>query len=194
MRTAASRAVRALRARSHARDGSFDCVHMRRRDFVADHPTEEVSVDAYAKKAAHKLRAWRLAQRGGGGGGGGARPLYLASDVADEVATRLAFERHVGSSLVTLLDVFPAGELDTFTATANLSRAPAASRAAALSSEMRLGNVDQLLCSAAEHFVGNKWSSFTHHVCYLRQLRGVADACKGSDIYGRDIDRDMEYV
>ena len=67
-------------------------------------------------------------------------------------------------------------------------------RSAALAREMRLGNVDQLLCSAADYFVGNKWSSFTHHVCYLREQRGVADACADSDIYDREIDRDMEYV
>ena len=58
--------------------------------------------------------------------------------------------------------------------------------------EMRLGNVDQLVCSAAERFVGNKWSSFTHHVCYLRQQRG--DDCVGADIYDREIDPGMAYV
>ena len=41
-------------------------------------------------------------------------------------------------------------------------------------------------------FVGNKWSSFTHHVCYLRARRG-AD-CEGSDVYDREIDPGMAYV
>ena len=121
-----------------------------------------------------------------------ALPLYLASDVAEEASTREAFSRHFGR-VFTLLDVLPAWDLDAFGSMRH-SALQGSERAAALAREMRLGNVDQLLCSAAEHFVGNKWSSFTHHVCYLRQQRGVADACKGSDIYGRDIDRDMEYV
>ena len=48
--------------------------------------------------------------------------------------------------------------------------------------------------SCDAQFVGNKWSSFTHHVCYLRQQAGIPAACAGSDIYGREIDHDMEYV
>ena len=69
-----------------------------------------------------------------------------------------------------------------------------AARSAAYAREMRFGNVDQLLCAQAERFVGNKWSSFTHHVCYLREQRGTPKACVGSDIYGREIDPAMAYV
>ena len=69
-----------------------------------------------------------------------------------------------------------------------------AARSSAFAREMRFGNVDQLLCAQAERFVGNKWSSFTHHVCYLRELRGVPKACAGSDIYGREIDKAMVYI
>ena len=87
--------------------------------------------------------------------------------------------------------VFPPWELDTF-GTMHLSRMGPAERVVALARDMRYGNVDQLICSEAAHFVGNKWSSFTHHVCYLRTRRG-AD-CAGSDIYGREIDKAMAYV
>ena len=56
-------AVRGAKASGGSPDGGgFDCVHMRRRDFVADHP-EELSVDEYAAKAAAKLRRHRVRQQ-----------------------------------------------------------------------------------------------------------------------------------
>ena len=116
-------------------------------------------------------------------------PLYLASDVAEELRTRDAYERHFGRVL-TLLEVAPSWELDAFGSMRHSALA-GEERAAALAREMRLGNVDQLVCSEAERFVGNKWSSFTHHVCFLRQQRA---ACDHADIYGRQIDARMEYV
>ena len=60
IRAAAAQALAALRANASAFSGggadgeTFDCVHMRRRDFVADHK-EEVSVEEYAEKAAARL-------------------------------------------------------------------------------------------------------------------------------------------
>jgi len=84
--------------------------------------------------------------------------------------------------------------LDAFSSTPRLSELSGGARARALAREMRFGNVDQAICAAAERFVGNKWSSFTHHVCYLRELRGVPKVCSGSDIYGREIDKAMAYV
>ncbi len=204
IRAAAARALRALRE-AVAGDGTFDCVHMRRRDFVADHAQDEVSVEQYAATAAAKLRAWRrkgskhkkrhggkqLAEAGIEGGGDPA--VYLASDVAGTPEAQAAF-RSQGLTVYSLESVFPRDELDTFSATPALSRADGAARARAMASEMRFGNVDQLVCSEAANFVGNLWSSFTHHVCYLRQQRGVPGACSGSDIYGREIDKDMDYV
>ena len=106
----------------------------------------------------------------------------------------MAAFRSQGLTVYSLESVFPRDELDTFSATPALSRADGAARARAMASEMRFGNVDQLVCSEAANFVGNLWSSFTHHVCYLRQQRGVPGACSGSDIYGREIDKDMDYV
>ena len=97
------------------------------------------------------------------------------------------------SRVLTLLEVLPPWELDSFGSMRHSTLAGRA-QAAALAQEMRLGNVEQLVCSEAERFVGNKWSSFTHHVCYLRQQRGIKQACAGSDIYDRDIDPAMEYV
>ena len=69
-------------------------------------------------------------------------------------------------------------------------------RTVAMGREMRMGNVDQIVCSAAERFVGNLWSSFTHHVCYLREQRGVSGACRGKavDIYDREVDKGMAFV
>jgi hypothetical protein len=196
IRAAASRALKALRAAAAAasgggdRSGRFDCIHMRRRDFVADHAEEE-SVEQYAARAAAKLR-----RRGPGGAGKAApqRPIYLASDVADRPETLAAFRKHFGRRTFTLQTVFPAEALDTFTSTRELSKMDDAARSAAFAREMRFGNVDQLLCAQAERFVGNKWSSFTHHVCYLREQRGTPKACVGSDIYGREIDKAMAYV
>ena len=65
---------------------------------------------------------------------------------------------------------------------------------AALARDMRFGNVDQHVCAEARFFAGNVFSSFTHHVCYLRVLRGVPAACVGSDVYGREADPRTEWV
>ena len=94
--------------------------------------------------------------------------------------------------VLTLRSVFPPAALDAFTSTRRLSRRAPHARDVALATEMRFGSVEQLVCAEASRFVGNKWSSFTHHVCYLRTRRG-AD-CAGSDIYGREIDKAMAYV
>jgi hypothetical protein len=70
----------------------------------------------------------------------------------------------------------------------------------ALAVDMRFGAVDQLVCSRAVSFVGNLWSSFSHHICYLRQLRAEAEgrpraeACDGADVYGRSIDPKMSFI
>ena len=155
-----------------------------RRDFVADHAEEETAIGDYAMRARERLD--QQSRRG-------ARlPLYLASDVAEEPETREAFLRHFGR-VFTLFDIFPAWDLDAF-GTMRHSALVGPERAAALAREMRFGNVDQLVCSEAEHFVGNKWSSFTHHVCFLRQQRGFRAACDQADIYARQIDSRMEYV
>eukprot|EP00322_Chrysochromulina_rotalis_P001838 CAMPEP_0115889040 /NCGR_PEP_ID=MMETSP0287-20121206/32618_1 /TAXON_ID=412157 /ORGANISM="Chrysochromulina rotalis, Strain UIO044" /LENGTH=306 /DNA_ID=CAMNT_0003345743 /DNA_START=149 /DNA_END=1066 /DNA_ORIENTATION=+ len=212
IRAVASRALRTLRS-AVGGDGNFDCVHMRRRDFVADHASEEISVEEYARRAAEKLRAVKKAQppakhkrndkRHGERKHHGESTnseseemfdvaIYLASDVAELPETKAAFGRYF-RAVYSLEGVFPHEALDTFTTFAHLSRANRSVRSKALASEMRFGNVDQLLCSAAEQFVGNKWSSFTHHVCYLRQQLGMTRACSGSDIYGRDIDAQMDY-
>ena len=163
--------------------GGFNCVHMRRCARGADH-TDEQSVDEYARRAHEVLhrQSSRRAQL----------PLYLASDVAEEESTRAAFGAHFGRVL-TLLEVLPPWELDSFGSMRHSTLAGRA-QAAALAQEMRLGNVEQLVCSEAERFVGNKWSSFTHHVCFLRQERGFRAACDEADIYGREIDSRMEYV
>ena len=50
------------------------------------------------------------------------------------------------------------------------------------------------MCAEARFFAGNVFSSFTHHVCYLRVLRGVPAACVGSDVYGREADPRTEWV
>lgn len=200
IRAAAARALRTLRDAAGG-DGSYDCVHMRRRDFVSDHAAEELSVEEYAKAAAERLRGWRTgkkkkkhAKQGAEAEGKEAEPaVYLASDVAETPEAKAAFAKHF-RAVYSLGAVFPRDALDTFTSTPHLSRANFTARSRALASEMRFGNVDQLLCSDAAHFVGNKWSSFTHHVCYLRQQRGFPGACVGSDIYGRDIDKEMDYV
>lgn len=203
IRVAAERALQSLRAAAAVRAAAgksahggrraegFDCVHMRRRDFIADH-AEEVGVEQYAAKAAAKLR-----RRGSNGRGGvAARPVYLASDVADEPATLAAFRRHFGAgNLFTLQSLFPPELLDAFSSTRALSKvSDSAARSAAFGREMRFGNVDQLVCARADRFLGNKWSSFTHHVCYLREARGVTKACAASDIYGREVDKAMAYV
>ena len=208
MAALALEALRATVANGTEGGGHFDCVHMRRRDFVADHREEE-SVAQYAARAASKLQHVRGAggRRTGTSSKARARqrksgaavreasrlPVYLASDVAEEAETQQSFARHFGRVL-TLRSVFPRSALDSFTSTRQLSRlAPGSvARDAALAREMRLGNVDQLVCSAASRFIGNKWSSFTHHVCYLREQRG-AD-CDGSDIYDREVDPGMAYV
>ena len=106
--------------------------------------------------------------------------------------TQEAFSR-VFPKVYTLGTVFPPWELDTF-GTMHLSSLSARERVVAMARDMRFGNVDQLVCSEADHFVGNKWSSFTHHVCYLREQRGLKAACDLADIYGRSIDKDMEYI
>ena len=150
---------------------------------MADH-TDEQSVDEYARRAHEVLhrQSSRRAQL----------PLYLASDVAEEASTRAAFGAHF-ARVLTLLEVLPPWELDSFGSMRHSTLAGRA-QAAALAQEMRLGNVEQLVCSEAERFVGNKWSSFTHHVCFLRQERGFSAACDEADIYGREIDSRMEYV
>ena len=72
--------------------------------------------------------------------------------------------------------------------------------ARALARDMRFGAIDQLVCSRARFFVGNLWSSFTHHICYLRELEAMAkgrskqEACDGADVYGRHIDPRMTFV
>ena len=112
--------------------------------------------------------------------------LYLASDVADELGVREAFRRATGRRVITLADVFPPWELDTFGATEHSAGSiggPSTANAA-LARDMRFGNVDQHVCAEARFFAGNVFSSFTHHVCYLRVLRGVPAACVGSDVYG----------
>lgn len=157
--------------------------HAGRRDFVADHADEQ-SVEEYARRAHEMLH--KQSSRGA------QLPLYLASDVAEEASTREAFGRHFGRVL-TLLEVFPPWEFDSFGSMRHSTLAGQA-QAAALAQEMRLGNVEQLVCSEAARFVGNKWSSFTHHVCFLRQERGFRAACDEADIYGREIDSRMEYV
>lgn len=226
IKDAADRALKALRALVGG-DGHFDCVHMRRRDFVADH-VEEESVEDYAARAVAKLQRRGSSGISGRGGNGrrhkqrGPHPshggfsrreakaqiqqqqlqqqqpqqppvLYLSSDVGEELATQEAFRRHFGR-VFTLQSVFPRDILDSFTTARELSRLNTSALSAALGREMRFGNVDQLVCAASQRFVGNKWSSFTHHVCYLRQQLGVSGACEGSDIYNRDIDPDMAYV
>ena len=206
IREVAARALKAVReatkVEAAAQEGSagksvadaplFDCVHMRRRDFVADHAEEE-SVAAYAARAAKKLR-----RQGKGKASARQRrhlPIYLASDVAEEAATQAAFRKHF-PLVLTLQQVFPRSDLDSFTSAANLSRLIGQDRAVAMGREMRMGNVDQLICSAADRFVGNLWSSFTHHVCYLREQRGVKAACRGkaADIYDREVDKKMQFV
>ena len=142
IRAVASRALVRLRT-SVGTDGRFDCVHMRRRDFVADHAKEELSVEEYARRAADILRVGRHQADEG-------LPIYLASDVAAKPETKAAFERHF-RAVKTLGDVFPAEELDTFTSTPQLSRASAMDMSGAEASEMRFGNVDQLLCSRAKN-------------------------------------------
>ena len=112
--------------------------------------------------------------------------------MVEEPHTRAAYARHFGR-VFTLLDVFPPWDLDAF-GSMRLSHLDGEERAAALAREMRFGNVAQLVCSEAERFVGNKWSSFTHHVCFLRQQRGFPAACDQSDIYGRQTDARMDYV
>jgi len=44
--------------------GSFDCVHLRRRDFVVDHAAEEVGVAEYARLAMARLAALRQQAKG----------------------------------------------------------------------------------------------------------------------------------
>ncbi len=150
---------------------------------MADHADEQ-SVEEYARRAHEMLHRQS--------GRGAQLPLYLASDVAEDASTREAFGRHFGRVL-TLLEVFPPWEFDSFGSMRH-STLSGQAQAAALAQEMRLGNVEQLVCSEAERFVGNKWSSFTHHVCFLRQERGFHAACDEADIYGREIDSRMEYV
>ena len=153
-----------------------------RRDFVADHAEEERSVEEYALRAKERLH--QLSSQGT------ELPLYLASDVAEEASTRNAFARHF-VRVFSLLEVLPMSDLDAFGSMRHSALA-GKDEAGTLAREMRFGNVDQLVCSEAERFVGNKWSSFTHHVCYLREQRG-AD-CAGSDIYDREIDPSMAYT
>jgi len=176
-------AAQALLALRRLAGHSFDCIHMRRRDFLADHAGEEATVEEYAERAARQLRAQ--------GSSSEQLPVYLASDVAENPSTQAAFRKHF-PRVVTLLQVFPESELDTF-ASVPLSSMTSEERTAAVAREMRFGNVDQLVCSRADHFVGNKWSSFTHHVCYLRELV-VPRSCRDADIYGRSIDPQMEYT
>jgi len=114
IRAVASRALRTLRS-AVGGDGNFDCVHMRRRDFVADHASEEISVEEYARRAAEKLRAVKKAQppakhkrndkRHGERKHHGESTnseseemfdvaIYLASDVAELPETKAAFGRY----------------------------------------------------------------------------------------------------
>ena len=189
IRAVAEEALRALRALGGG-SGAFDCVHMRRRDFVADHAAEERGVDEYAALSAERLHAVST------GTDAPAAMLYLASDVADELGVREAFRRATGRRVITLADVFPPWELDTFGATEHSAGGiggPSTANAA-LARDMRFGNVDQHVCAEARFFAGNVFSSFTHHVCYLRVLRGVPAACVGSDVYGREADPRTEWV
>ena len=182
---------------------AFDCVHMRRRDFIADHKEEE-SIEQYAARAAAKLTSSSTKNgnnkhhhnKGGGVEPRPVRAVYLASDVAEDPTTKAAFAQSFGKGtrIFTLESIFPSSRLDAFTSTRKLSKLQIGSSArhAALAREMRFGNVEQLVCSRAERFVGNKWSSFSHHVCYLRERNG--QDCKGSDVYDREIDPAMPYV
>lgn len=253
IRAAAEASLGRLRAMAGPR-GRFDCVHMRRRDFLADHAGEEVSVGEYARLAAKRLLALRRdaanggapqvgeGDTGAGGGGGGSRtgkargakakrarpgkrrrvsggrrllggeaggargdgldegatapselgPVYLTSDVSEVPEVRSAFERHF-ETVLTIGQVFPPEQLDSFGSFEH-TRLSGEARAAALAVDMRFGSVEQLLCSEADIFVGNLWSTFTHHICHLRELRGVRGACRGSDVYGRAIDPRTEFV
>ena len=182
IRAIASYALRSLRE-TVGGNGAFHCVHMRRRDFLADH-AEELSVDEYARRAAVQIRQQSGADE--------RLPVYLASDTAESAATQAAFRAHF-PRVLTLLQVFPESELDLF-GSRPLSHMTDAERSQAVALDMRFGNVDQLVCSMSERFVGNKWSSFTHHVCYLREQRGITGACAGSDVYGREIDPAAEYI
>ena len=111
---------------------------MRRRDFLADHVGEEVTVEDYAIRAAKRLRQQPGAPVAD-------LPLYLASDVAEQPAVKEEFRSHF-PSVTTLLDVFPARELDGFGSTPLAQLSPD-ERNVALARDMRFGNVDQLVCS-----------------------------------------------
>ena len=132
IRDVALRALKAVReaakAEAGAQDGSagrsladaplFDCVHMRRRDFIADHAEEE-SVTAYAARAAKKLR-----RQGKSKASGRQRrhlPVYLASDVAEEPATQAAFRKHFPQ----VLTCSKSSHLATWTASRALPTSPA---------------------------------------------------------------------
>lgn len=148
IRTVASLALRTLRSLAGG-DGTFDCVHMRRRDFVADH-TEEESIDSYAVRAAKRLKRHGRGYGSSVDAPSAVKALFLASDVAEEPATQAAFRRAFdGARVFTLMQVFPQSQLDSFTSTPQLASLQGGERSAALAREMRLGNVDQLICSAA---------------------------------------------
>ena len=70
---------------------------MRRRDFLADHAGDETTEEEYAERAATRLN---------GRGGGAALPVYLASDVAEDLSTQAAFRKFF-PRVVTLLQVVP---------------------------------------------------------------------------------------
>jgi hypothetical protein len=56
----------------------------------------------------------------------------------------------------------------------------------------KLGIMDQQVCARAKKFVGNLWSTFTMHICAIREELGFDPPCV--DIYLREKPQDMPYV
>jgi hypothetical protein len=146
----------------------FNCLHLRRGDFLQEHP-EEKDLDSIAKLVSELLPR--------------SEPLYIASDAIHDplqyTNITAAFRRFF-PRVIHLFDFMPYWE-------AHLHPVNKAS------TDSRIGILDAEVCARASRFVGNLWSTFSMRICFVRQTRWKFSVpCM--DVYGRTLPPEMSFL
>ncbi|KAI9033203.1 nucleotide-diphospho-sugar transferase-domain-containing protein [Hyaloraphidium curvatum] len=148
------------RANASTGNGIFNCVHIRRGDFLKVHEAER-PLEEIASLLASMLDPTTA--------------LYVASDASPDPD----FQK-------TLLRRFP----HAFFWGNFMQPAFQHLYDAELGPSMLIGAIEQRLCSWGAKFVGNIYSTFTTHVCFLRGRMGKSEC---PDIYGREQPSDWPF-
>lgn len=145
---------------------TYNCAHIRRGDFIDIH--KEQPMEEIVKILSSKMNTKEV--------------LYVSSDDSSS----LEFRQVILSSfprarfMPEFLEMFP----EVFS--------PYNDKVEGYS--MFIGAVEQRVCAGGKAFVGNIYSTFTTHICYLRQGMGISGAALCPDVYDRPYSSDWDYL